>query len=229
MSQDFIDGYGAHKGYSTPRLLAKHVRRFDRAFWEPAACTPDMEVLDVGCGTGHFLAYLHAKGVRAFLGVDADAALAEVVPSEVAANFRAADIGVFLDGGAEGRRFDRVVLFDVLEHFTHQAGAQLLRRLAAVLAPGGRIVVKAPNMASPWGAQYQFGDLTHRAAYTPTSLRQLALAAGYRCGACWGEVSGSPVRRVLDGALHAVLRRVLMEPPEIFSANFLALLEKDEP
>ena len=73
--------------------------------------------------------------------------------------------------------------------------------------------------------QHQFGDLTHRAGYTPTSLRQLGLATGYSQVQCHGQITGSPVRRVLDRGLHNILSKILMTPPEIWSANFLAVLK----
>ena len=226
--QDFQATYGQFKDYATPRLTAKHVRRLDAQFWTPGAGTVDMAVLEVGCGTGLFLAYLHEKGVTEFLGIDRDGALAPHIPATVAGNFRAVDVWAFLDAGAEGRSFDRIALFDVLEHFPPADGVRLLEGLAAVLRPGGRVVVKVPNMGSPWGAAYQYGDLTHAAAYTPDSLRQLAVAAGYRVTAVHPHHEGSPVRRITDGLLHRVLSRLLLTPPEIWSANFIAVLERRE-
>lgn len=225
---DFGDTYGRFKAYATPRLDAKRIRRYDHRFWRPAGCTPTMAVLEIGCSTGLFLAYLRAKGVGDLLGIDRDPEVAAHLPEAVADDFRQADAIGFLEAGAEGRRFDRVAMFDVLEHFPPQDGARLLRLVAGVLKPGGRVVVKVPNMSSPWGAKYQFGDLTHRAAYTPDSLRQLALACGYGEISCYPDVEGSPVRRLTDRLFHGLLSRLLASPPEIWSANFLALLDQAE-
>ena len=225
---DFYATYGRFKDYATPRLTAKDVRRFDSAFWQPAACRPDMAVLEVGSGTGLFLAYLAEKGVADFLGIDLDPALAPHVPPAVAAHFLSADVRQFLEDGAQGRTFDRVALFDVLEHFAPAEGVRLLQGLAAVLRPGGRIVVKVPNMGSPWGLGYQYGDLTHAAAYNPNSMRQLALAAGFVCTACYPHCQGSPSRRLRDSLVHGLLSRLLATPPEIWSANFFAVLERPE-
>jgi len=222
---DFYDGYAGFKAYSTPVLKPKHTARFDRDFWRPTGCNPDMSVLEVGCGTGLFLAYLKEKGVGDFIGIDKDPELAARIPEQVAERFLAIDIWDYLSGDGAGSRFDRVVLYDVLEHFSHEDGGKLLMLLKARLKPQGRILLRLPNMASPWGAQHQYGDLTHKAAYTPGSLRQLALSAGLTCRACFPHVEGSPTRRILDKALHGLLSRVLMTPPEIFSANFFAVLE----
>lgn len=222
---DFYEGYSGFKAYSTPVLKPKHIARFDKDFWGPTGCGHDMSVLEVGCGTGLFLAYLHEKGVDDFIGIDRDPELAAHIPEHVADRFLATDVWDYLAGDGAGSRFDRIVLYDVLEHFDHEEGRKLLMLLKSRLKSGGRILLRLPNMASPWGAQHQYGDLTHKAAYTPNSLRQLALSAGLICRTCYPHVEGSPTRRVLDAALHGLLARVLMMPPEIFSANFFAVLE----
>ncbi len=221
----FEESYGRFKDYATPDLRPRHIAGFDRDIWLPAGCAPEMSMLEIGCGTGRFLAYLGHKKVGDFLGLDRDQTLAGFIPAEVADHFRAVRIEEFLGSGAEGRLFDRVFMFDVLEHFTHQAGAELLRGLATMLRPGGRIVLKLPNMSSPWGAQYQFGDLTHQAAYTPLSIRQMAKASGYQCLSCAAQPAGSPFRRLADRALGKILDKILMTPPEIWTANFLAILQ----
>ena len=228
MGNEFEATYRRFKAYATPELSAKHARRFDDEFWTPAGCAASMSVLEVGCGTGLFLAYLEAKGVVDFLGIDKDPALAGHLPETVAANVRFVDVWEFLERGADGRRFDRVVMTDVLEHFTASDAVRLLKLLADVLKVGGRVVVRVPNMGSPWGAGYQYGDLTHEAAYTPGSMRQLALAAGYACSAVYPHRQGSPLRRVLDRAFHGLLTRILSAPPEFWSANFYAILEPAE-
>ena len=225
MGDEFEATYRRFKAYATPELAAKHVRRFDDEFWTPAGCAAGMSVLEVGCGTGLFLAYLEAKGVADFLGIDKDQDLAGHLPEAVDAKVRFTDVLDFLEQGADGRRFDRVVMTDVLEHFTPQEAVRLLQHFVGVLKGGGRVVVRVPNMGSPWGAEYQYGDLTHKAAYTPESMRQLALASGFTCSAVYPHPQGSPARRVLDAAFHGLLARVISSPPEIWSANFYAILE----
>lgn len=224
--RDFYAGYAAFKGYAPPALSAKQALRLDAEVWRPAQCRADMAFLEIGCGTGLFLAYLAGKGVADFTGIDADAAVAAHIPPALAPHFRAGDAFAYLAGEGADKRFDRVVMLDVLEHFSAQDGARLLEALAPVLAPAARIVVRVPNMASPWGGQYQWGDVTHKAAYAPGALRQLAGAAGYACLACHAHRQGSPVRRFLDGALTALLKRALMTPPEIWTANFYAVLAR---
>ncbi|MEK9753901.1 MAG: class I SAM-dependent methyltransferase [Rhodospirillaceae bacterium] len=219
------DSYAAFKNYSTPSLGSKHIRRFDREVWTPAAFTADHAVLEIGCGTGLFLAYLAAKGVTDVVGIDRDPELAGVVPEAVRGRFHVADAQIFVkDARARGEIYDRIALFDVLEHFDADEGRGLLLGIREILAPDGRIVVKVPNAASPWGQQFQYGDLTHRTAYTPESLAQQAIAAGFICQATWPHRLGSPARQTWEGMLHAILDKLLASPPTIWQGNFYGLL-----
>lgn len=217
--------YGDFKAYSTPRLGAKHARRFEGEFWRPTACAAGMSVLEIGCGTGLFLAYLRSRGIEDFVGIDIDPRLAEVVPAAVRDRFRAVDVWAFLAEDPAPGPFDRVAMFDVIEHFTADDAARLLEALRPRMRPGGRLVLKTPNAASPWGLQYRYGDLTHKAAFTPGSLRQLALSAGWRCTAVYPHRLGSPSRVLRDRLLHRFLAYMVATPPELWTANFLAVLE----
>ncbi|OFX12951.1 MAG: hypothetical protein A2516_04455 [Alphaproteobacteria bacterium RIFOXYD12_FULL_60_8] len=220
----FYDSYGRYKDYATPILKDKHVRRLDAEYWAPATCSPELSYLEIGCGTGLMLSYLRRKGVDNLLGIDLDPKLKDVLPAEVKDCFRAVRVEDFLAAGAKGRTFDRVILFDVLEHFSAEDGLRLLQRLSTVLNPEARVTVKVPNTASPWGAQHQNGDLTHLTRFTPKSLRQLALAAGYDCVGCSPNLDGSARRRATDRLLHGFLTWALLTPPEIWSANFYGVL-----
>lgn len=220
---DFYQSYATYKRYETPGLGRKQIDRLDAEVWRPAAFTPQCRVLELGCGTGAFLAYLHAKGVSDMVGVDHDPALAQVIPAAVRGNFRCADLWTALADDGLGR-FDRVALFDVLEHFAPAEALRLLKGLRPRLGDDCRVVIKVPNAACPWGLQYQFGDLTHRTAFTPLSLRQLADAAGYGVQSVYGQRQGSRRRLITDALVHRFLSWALLTPPEFFSANMYAVL-----
>ena len=85
------------------------------------------------------------------------------------------------------------------------------------------MVVKVPNAGGPWGLQYQFGDLTHRTAFSPISLRQLADAAGYAPPLIYAQRQGSRRRMVTDALVHGFLSWALLNPPEFWSANLYAV------
>jgi len=223
---DFYKSYAAYKRYQTPTVKAKHVRWYDREFWAPAKCTPDTSVLELGSGTGEFLAYLKRKGVKRFAGVERDRDAVAVMEPGLAARVHVGDLWEFLERNTTGEPFDRVVLLDVLEHFDPVDGVRLLQAIKRVLAPDGLVVVRVPNMGSPWGGIHQFADLTHRAAFTANSLEQLALAARYEAVAFLPQRRGSPFRRFAEDCLHWLLSRILTTTPVVWTPNLIAVLRR---
>jgi SAM-dependent methyltransferase len=226
MSADFYESYAAFKGYSTPGLSGKDIARFDAEIWVPGGFAPGMRVLELGCGTGQFLAYLAAKGVTDLTGVDHDPELGPVIPPEVRESFICGDIGKWLGDTADEPPFDRIVLLDVLEHFTPADGFRLMSAMADRLAPGGRILVKVPNAGSPFGLTYQFGDLTHLTAFNAISLEQMATAAGLSVERLYDQHRGSRRRRVTDAMVRKFLSWALLVPPPLWGANLYGIFSR---
>ncbi len=223
MPADFYSSYRAYKNYQTPSLAAKDIARFDAEIWVPGDFSTDLSCLEIGSGTGQFLTYLAAKGLKDFRGLDHDPALRDVQPPEVAERFDCADVWAYLDASND-IAVDRIVLLDVLEHFTPDEGFRLLTALSEALTGQGKIIIKVPNASSPWGANYQFGDLTHKTAYTGESLRQLATACGLRIEALYDQRRGSPRRRITDALVHGFLSWALLTPPPLWGANLYCVL-----
>lgn len=224
-ADDFYRSYAAFKRYQTPAIKKKHLTWYDREFWDPAGCTPETSVLEIGSGTGEFLAYLHRKGTKRFQGVERDAEAVAAMPPGLDAHVHVGDLWAYLADGAQGETFDRVAMLDVLEHFTAVDGVKLLEAVKGVLAPGGLVVVRVPNMGSPWGGVHQFSDLTHRSAYTAMSLEQLAITAGYEPVAFVPQRRGSPFRRLAEDGINWVLSRALSVDPVVWTANLIAVLK----
>lgn len=223
MTNDLYASYAAFKDYKQPGLGKKAVRRFDDEIWRPGAFTPDMACLEIGCGTGAFLAYLASKGVTRLTGIDHDPNLAAVLPPNVAGNFECVGVWDFLER-PHAEPFDRVVMLDVLEHFAPEDGWRIVSRVRDLLTPDGRLVLKVPNAASPWGLSYQYGDLTHKTPFNPESLKQLALASGMRVVSVYGQRQGSRRRMFTDKLVHGFLDWALLVPPQIWSANLYCIM-----
>ena len=223
------DTYAEHKGYVTPSIGPKHIKRFEQEIWDPGHYHHDMSILEIGCGTGLVLANLRQKGVQKLIGIDQDTSLEKILPGSVVKCFQAIDVWDFLEKASQNPpAYDRIILFDVLEHFSPEEGQRLLGALRENLLPNGAIHLKVPNAGSPWGLQFQFGDLTHMTAYTPESLRQQAIASGLRCQQIYPQRLGSPIRNVWQLLLNTLLNKILPTPPEIWEGNFYAILEIHE-
>jgi 2-polyprenyl-3-methyl-5-hydroxy-6-metoxy-1,4-benzoquinol methylase len=104
---------------------------------------PGSRILDLGCGTGGFGCFLaerfgvHADGV--------DVIRYEGFVESAYASLHIADLDLLEAKHLEGRR-DFVFALGVIEHLTNPR--RFIHAAAALLKPGGHLVVTAPNPAS---------------------------------------------------------------------------------
>ncbi|MGH7338644.1 MAG: class I SAM-dependent methyltransferase, partial [Myxococcota bacterium] len=100
-------------------------------------------ILDIGCGTGLFLAVARRRGWQPY-GVDDCAAATAHARDHF--GLEVWD-GRFSDFAArEGLRFDAISMWDIIEH--SRAPVALLAAARSVLAPGGVIAISTPNQRS---------------------------------------------------------------------------------
>lgn len=220
--EDFYQVYDTHRTYVRAEVRKKHTRNFDEQIWNPGKFDAGHAVLELGTGTGLFLAYLESKGISRIKGVDGDPKVLEYMPESIAENVTIGDIWEAVNS-LEGQ-FDRIVMLDVFEHFSIFEGRKLLSDLRGHLAVDGKIVLRVPNASSPFGLQYQYNDLTHKAVYGPGSIEHLAIAAGYQVDQRLSARRGNHFKRGLENLVLGVLNRVLTEPPPLWGANMIVVL-----
>jgi 2-polyprenyl-3-methyl-5-hydroxy-6-metoxy-1,4-benzoquinol methylase len=102
-------------------------------------------ILDVGCATGATSARLKDLDAELHVvGVELDPAMAEVARGSLD-EVLLGDVCVLLDEGAlSGRRFDCILLADVIEHVADPWS--LLGQLVLHLEPGGTVITSLPNV-----------------------------------------------------------------------------------
>ncbi len=128
-------------------------RRLEQAF-SAAEVTAGMRVLDLGCGRGEILAHCLRLGAEAY-GIDYSP-----VAAQIASDVLSED-GVTRVGLADAKvlpfadhQFDRVLMFDLVEHLHPWELQQALSEVRRVLRTGGRLVVHtAPN---DWYDRYAY-------------------------------------------------------------------------
>jgi 2-polyprenyl-3-methyl-5-hydroxy-6-metoxy-1,4-benzoquinol methylase len=132
----------------------------------------DNDVLDIGCGGGFFAQRIAERGNRV-VGVDRaqpDPGCLGVFEGFVRAEVDRGLADVLPQLG--GRKFDRVLLQDILEHLPDPS--RLLRDCADVLKPAGHVLVSVPNVANitmRWSLLLGRFDYTERGILDRTHLR----------------------------------------------------------
>lgn len=97
---------------------------------------PEARMLDVGCGSGDFLAAAKERGLWP-VGIDVSEDGAQICRDKgfdaVAGNFLTEDLG---------KEFDAVTMWDVIEHLRDPG--EFFERTGAILRPGGLFIGKVP-------------------------------------------------------------------------------------
>jgi SAM-dependent methyltransferase len=216
--------------YETPRLerpvlKTKHLHQFDREFLRSSGASPDMSVLEIGCGTGIFLRYLAKRGFNRVTAIDSDPELAETLADLPQVAIHYADALSFVATLAPAS-LDRIALFDVAEHIPVQDLVVLMQGLHAALKPGGRIVMRVPNCSSPWGMKCYFGSFDHVTPFTPERLAELGTATGFRLAKVFGSDTGTGLRKLAQGVVHWIANRCLVYHPDYWEVCLIGVLEK---
>ena len=207
---------------------------FRRILDELAARLPPSQrrLLDVGAHAGRFMHLAQGRG-GTVEGIELNprtAAFAEARTGAPVHRVNAHTLAV------EGRRYDAVVLTDVLEHIPEPA--RLLSALAGLLDPGGVVAVKVPNGSAQWIKERWLARLTnHRVSlaenlvhvnqFTPRSLIRALERAGLsvvRIGAAAPELPPvAGVRGLLGHALRLGLFAAASLPGALYTPFALHL------
>ena len=100
---------------------------------------PDMDVLDVACGTGVMFDYYLARGVSSVTGIDISPEMAKIAGGKYAGEPKVQVICGDVEEYAFDRKFDRVVVYNAFPHFPYPK--RLIKTLAGLLKEGGRLTV----------------------------------------------------------------------------------------
>jgi len=104
---------------------------------------PPGKVLDVGCGTGHFLAAIEKYGHWETVGIDRNPQA--VTFAREALNVEA-HVGRIEENSFPDQAFDVVTMWDSLEHFHHPR--RVLLEIRRILKPEGHLLLRVPSLDS---------------------------------------------------------------------------------
>jgi ubiquinone/menaquinone biosynthesis C-methylase UbiE len=249
------DEFLATEGQQLSRRLA--------AAFELATVAPGMRVLDVGCGRGEILLHCADLGADVY-GIDyapvalkLSRQLLEKAKREAAndGTKSSGKIGVSLADAKHlpfpDRYFDRVLMFDVVEHLHPWELHQAMQEVHRVLKPDGRFIIHtAPNI---WYDRYAypivrlFRRIARQGAQYPKNPREFlvdhnqdvhvneqswwSLKQALKAAGCDGKVwLDSPPQNRRENVVLAMLRRLLFGVPParwFFEREVFAVAGKD--
>ena len=192
----------------------------------------DAPILDVGCGAGHFLYFLKAKGYSAMTGIDLSPELVEHCHQRIWPNVVKADAVEYLKKFSS--HFELICANDIVEHIPKGQIIEFLSACRGGLQTQGRLIIKVPNLSNPFALDLRYRDFTHEAGYTESSLYQILYLAGFRTISIVGSVHPdkgwkASIHRLAEKGLHALIRRAMMEMnysiPSTFSKLIIAIAQ----
>lgn len=182
---------------------------------------PGGTLLDVGCGSGRFLAKMKALGWE----------VQGVEPDEMAVRFARERFGLDVKQGTleaigfpEGR-FDAVTLGHVIEHVRDPAA--LVRECRRVTKTGGMLVITTPNAESlahrVFRAKWRgLEPPRHLYVFSPRALRQLVEKEGWHVKSVW--TSSRSARGIFVSSMFPDWEARIRKPAARYLAHALGAL-----
>ena len=133
------------------------------------------EVLDLGCGQGSTVLELQERGLSC-VGIDISPEQIEIAKGKGADVFLI-DFRNYLP--AHMGNFSAIIAIDFFEHLAKEEVVEALEMIVGALRPGGVLICRVPNAASPLVGRISHGDFTHETCFTEASIRQVCIAAGF--------------------------------------------------
>jgi 2-polyprenyl-3-methyl-5-hydroxy-6-metoxy-1,4-benzoquinol methylase len=180
-------------------ILASHRRK---AAWYASRLSrflparKDANIVDMPCGEGNILFYLHQSGYQRATGYEIDA---DRVTLACAMELRAIKANA-LEAVQSLRNVDVFFCVDFIEHISKDAAIQFLLNVRESLSPGGRLILRTPVTDSPRETIHLHNDFTHKWGVNSEVWYTLAAATGFDLVAVIDE------RPTLDTLLHACMR-----------------------
>lgn len=190
-------------------------------------------ILDIGCGRGDFVRYLHELGYRNITAVDSDDAAIVVLQDIDGTIARRVEISGELPIQLSGP-WDLIIAKQMIYYLDRRQAPTFVRSLADSLGPNGRLIVEIFNGSLLSSRFTELKDPAILTAYTELGLKRLLERNGLKVERLFGAQSGgSGVYRLLQWLWFRLYRLVLMlergrddELPEIGVKSIIAVARR---
>jgi len=165
------------KGDVTKSSIQIKSRIWDKTFSEFLPKDKSSAILDLGCGEGSIVYWLHKKGFLNSKGIDISLEQINVGKRLGIKNISQCEMTEFLENNQN--YYDVIFARDLLEHFEKDQILKILRLIFKSLKKNSSLIIQVPNGESPFGNRVRYGDFTHEIAFTSGSLSQILKVTGF--------------------------------------------------
>jgi len=211
----------------------KHIKNYHDQLSAVLPENKEASMVDIGCGVGLLLYYLSQMGYTSLTGVDSSKS-----QLEMARKFCPSFIKLINDDANNfllynKAKFDRIFLFDFIEHIEKDSIIPFLIKIYDALKPLGRAIIRTPNMASPSASYSRYIDFLHEVGFTEYSLKQVLYATPFKDNVELVRIAYSTIsllHRAVKRA-HDLLYRFLYKVncqslPTTFDVNLIIIAKK---
>jgi 2-polyprenyl-3-methyl-5-hydroxy-6-metoxy-1,4-benzoquinol methylase len=156
-------------------------------------------VLEIGFGNGNFLQYARQKNWR-ITGTEMNL---EAVGRAKDNGFEALHSSELMT--LKGRKYDLIVMFDVLEHIDFNEAIELLKGLRTLLKADGKMLLRFPNGDSPLSLPLQNGDPTHVNYIGADKIRFMSAQSGLEVKAVFRQSRALQLSRPIQAILKLLM------------------------
>ncbi|MCM8789447.1 MAG: class I SAM-dependent methyltransferase [Candidatus Omnitrophica bacterium] len=180
-------------------------------------------LLDVGCGNGHFLAFMQRVGWKVY-GVEIDPEAAAIAKET---HNVCVYVGTLQGAGFSDEFFDAITMSHVIEHLPD--GFDVLKECHRILMPGGYLCIATPNLGS-WGQSIfkkywlALDPPRHLYLWTPKALSRIVEKAGFKIIRC--NTFAKNARLIFtQSRIIRIKKRVDFQKKNSFTAHLFCWLE----
>lgn len=225
--QDFFSSIYSRSNLLTPEEYENTFKSYHAYFGNFLPNDKNAPILDVGCGTGHFLYYLKKRGYNNFLGIDLSPDNINFCKKNISPHVELTDAFDYLLGK---NLFYRVIIANaLLEHIPKERVISFLKLIHNSLRDDGLLLMTTPNMSNPFALQLRYRDFTHECGFTEKSIYQVLYVAGFRdimINPSWTEKKSikSYIRKIVMRKLFWFLGGC--NAPDILSSLLIVIAKK---
>lgn len=168
----------------------------------------ELQILDIGCGNGSLLHACKLAGYTKIIGIDISAEQVMLAHQLGITEVKHAETIEYLNSTPD--QYDVIFCMDIIEHFTKDELVVLLDLVKSRMNDQARIIIRTPNMDTPFNSIYAFGDFTHENHLNAQSANQLMLSLGFK------EIQTLPSRMATKGFIKEIVRSLLWTFINIF-------------